>query len=105
MGFTIKGTHTPGVHGKSLCARCGHSLIIKGESNKESKQICTQMEMLELGFNVIECNKFDDKSHVDLYDMKKVAWLIETAGHGKSIGFVKPKDRNEEHKKELEEVY
>lgn len=105
MKVNIKGIKTPD-HSKSLCDTCSECFKIKGESIKDEKTLCLiPYPAIEIECKVTECNSYRNKTTVSIEDMKRVAWIIETKGNGKTIGFIKPDQRTQKHKDDLLEVY
>src|SRR5579872_6659838 len=90
--------------GPPLCRTCHSSMYIKGKAEGQELLFCSKIDTwydTPLPFEAYECSAYSDKRLPDLYDMKKVAWIIQSDALTKRVGFLPPK--SPEHKKILEE--
>jgi hypothetical protein len=82
----------------SLCTRCRQAHIIKDRNSGQTRQLCqSHGEMIEVPWNVWECNQFDDKSQTPLWEMEKIAWRFCVDDRRKTAGFLRPAEYRERH--------
>jgi hypothetical protein len=78
-------------NGEVLCRTCSYAKIIAGRAEGQELTFCTYNDKDEkVPFEVIECTKYDDKRLPGLYELKKIAWVINADGAKNKAGFVKP---------------
>ena len=78
---------------ESLCASCSNAHIERGYRQSEELVICrsTYPEHL-VTFRVRECSGYIEKQRETLYEMKKIAWILDEHGHTRKMGFVPAKE-------------
>jgi hypothetical protein len=86
MSFTIKRTQP-----KSLCNTCSHVHQMKGMRLGEEKTLCSNLPAQHalITFPVEECSEYSEKNKQNLYEMQKIAWVIEQK-KGSFVGFHDP---------------
>ena len=72
--------------GTSLCVTCRNALTMKGQNLQLETLCCYHSNPVRVRFPICECSGYDDKRLPNLYDMKSIAWNIETRNRGK-VGF------------------
>ena len=94
MGIHVK-KGTP-LHGESLCTTCTHAHIAKGYRESEEVVVCqaTSPE-LRISFRVRECSRYTETRRQTLYEMEKIAWVLQSRGPKRKAGFLSPKERLE----------
>jgi hypothetical protein len=66
---------------KSLCHKCDNGHIIKAIEIYQGDN--------KVHPYITECTKFQPKGNLNDYEMKKIAWLLESK-HGRIVGFKPP---------------
>lgn len=66
----------------SLCERCINGTHVRGQ-NFEEIMFCHDMRR-DIPFPVDTCSSFEDRSKASLYDMKKIAWNVESRVRGRT---------------------
>jgi hypothetical protein len=89
------------LHGKSLCETCLNAHIERGYRESEEMVHCqaTYPDHRVL-FRIRECSSYTEKKRQTLYQMEKVAWVLDTKGSTRKLGFVSP----EEARKDLDPI-
>lgn len=74
----------------ALCHSCRKATIIKGESYKHEVVICGALNHPgdRITFKVTSCSVYDNKNSVSLYEMRQIAWVLQTDEKKRQIGFV-----------------
>lgn len=73
-----------------LCDSCHSGLVTRGPSANEETVYCDWAEKT-VRMRVTECNRYTDRALPSLYEMRKIAWVLETNGNRQGIGFVSSK--------------
>lgn len=68
----------------SLCLSCSHGQHVRGH-NFDEIVFCHSLER-DIKFSVERCSGFNARSETDLYDMRQIAWNIESRKRG-TTGF------------------
>lgn len=84
MDFTVKRSF-----GMGLCDRCDHAFQVRLESGREFTYCRVGMERVRVTGRVVECSDFEAQNVMPLWEMKKIAWYVDTE-EGKVVGFVRP---------------
>lgn len=84
MDFTVKRHF-----GMGLCDRCDHAHQTRLASGKEFTYCMNLHPPVPVHGRVQECSEFDEQNALPLWEMKRMAWYIDTQD-GKVIGFVQP---------------
>jgi hypothetical protein len=95
MSLNVKGG-TP-VYGPSLCETCERALTVKGYRENEKIVVCQAMwPEREVKFPVQECSSYTSKGRESLYEMKKIAWMLQPRGPKRQAGFIAPSHDDKE---------
>lgn len=99
MSVYVKGG-TP-LQGESLCESCANAHIERGYRESETLVFCqaTNPEH-RVGFRVRECSSHTEKQKQTLWQMQKIAWVLDERT-GRKVGFV-PAAELRERPEELE---
>jgi hypothetical protein len=91
------------VHGAPLCESCANAHIERGYRETETLVVCgaTYPEH-PVRFHVRECSGYTEKQKQTLWQMQKIAWILDERG-GRKVGFV-PAVEFEERAGQLEIV-
>ncbi len=74
---------------RRLCDSCTQSLVIRGPVESEEVVYCTWMER-NVPFKVTECNRYISACRPSLWDMKRIAFVLNDASPKRlNIGFDK----------------
>lgn len=90
MGFTIK---RDGI--KGLCQKCDHLSFTRfdnGDVKLRCRATSEDAQSSWIHRPVVECSRFDPVNAMDLWEMKQMAWILETTKRGVGIGFKPPKN-------------
>lgn len=98
-----KGVEGGTKSGEVLCRTCIYSKIMIGKAEGQQEMICTYgSDYSKIPFEVIECSKYDDMRKTSIFELYKIAWVIQPDGPKNKIGFSKP--GSDEHRKLLMEI-
>lgn len=86
----IKGGTTKGQ--TNLCKTCRESMITRDRNNHEVT-LCLYSRVRQITAPIAECNKYDNMSMPSLYDLKQIAWSVETDKKSSKIGFYSPEEQ------------
>ncbi len=89
------------LHGASLCDTCVNAHVERGYRETETLVFCqaTYPEH-QVHFRVRDCSSYTEKQKQTLYEMKKIAWILDER-HDRKVGFV-PAAEMEERTNEVE---
>lgn len=87
----------------SLCGSCQHSGLLKYRDANEPQVFCTAYEC-RVERPVAACSRHLSRGQMDLWEMKKIAWLVDVDLVKKTVGFIKPKDRTDKQTLDLRDV-
>lgn len=91
MGINVKNG-TP-LNAPSLCETCSLALIARGYSESECVVVCqATTPEVRMKFQVRECTRYTDKSKQTLYEMQKMALILDSADLKREAGFMPPND-------------
>ena len=82
----------------TLCVSCKYGKLLR-HTNNEEKTYCGDIQ--EWMPPVEKCTEFRNRSDVDLWELEKMAWIIEAGPAKANIGFVRPSDKR--HRKLIED--
>ena len=71
----------------------------KGTADSDERIYCLIMER-DLKTRVVECNRYVDRSAPSLWEMKQIAWVLNTESKREAIGFVRAKEWERKHQDE-----
>lgn len=78
---------TRSLNAPRLCDSCHSGLVTRGATSTEETVYCDWAERT-IGIRVTECNRYSDRALPSLYEMRKIAWVLETSVSRHGIGFV-----------------
>jgi hypothetical protein len=86
-------------HAPRLCDTCQSGVVTRGASDSDEHVHCmiTQKRMRSA---VVECNRYVDRSQPSIWDMRQIAWILQTDSKRQRIGFIRAKDWEREHENE-----
>lgn len=76
---------------KAICKTCAHGVVARGSADSNEFIHCGFMGK-RITMVVTECNKYIDSSQPSLYDLREIAWVLETSKNRNVIGFTSPQD-------------
>ena len=89
------------LHGQPLCESCSNAHIARGYRETESLVVCRATSPEHpVRFRVRECSSYAEKQKQTLWQMEKIAWILEERA-GRKMGFV-PAAELERQPSELE---
>ena len=79
------------LHGEPLCETCVHAHIERGYRKSEESVHC-QLTYPDhrVPFRIRECSGYTEKKRQTLDQMEKIAWVLDTKGYTRRLGFVSP---------------
>jgi hypothetical protein len=75
--------------GKSLCLSCSHAHSYTDSRGDHS--ICTAARNYVVRGKVNECNLYTDAALPSLWDLRNIAWTLDTDKNTNKVGFSPPK--------------
>ena len=82
----------------SLCLGCSRAVIMRGSLKEILFLGCHALSdgegVVEAPKDVEHCSEFSDPNEASLYDMRMVAWSLNT-DKGRNVGFSPPTNRKE----------
>ena len=63
----------------------------RGPSDSDERIYCTLMER-NVGMRVVECSRYADRSRPSLWDMRQIAWVLQTDSKRQKKGFLRAKE-------------
>ena len=80
------------LYGQSLCETCANAHIERGYQEMETLVVCqaTYPEH-RVAFRVRECSSHTEKQKQTLWQMQKIAWILDDRA-GRKVGFVPAAD-------------
>lgn len=97
MGTKLKimnGTRTSST--PRLCDTCQSGLVRKGAAESDERIYCLIMER-NLETRVVECSRYVDRAQPSLWEMKQIAWVLNTDSKREAIGFIRAKEWERKH--------
>jgi hypothetical protein len=90
----LGGTRSPGA--PRLCDTCQSGVVRRGapDSDEEIHCLITQHRLARA---VVECNRYVDRSQPSLWDMRRIAWVLDTDSKRTRIGFVRAGEWETKH--------
>ena len=83
MNFSIKGFN------KTLCYKCNNGQVMKAIDETVRIHCNLLFRSSDVHPCITECTTFEPKGNLNDYEMKKVAWILESK-HGRIVGFKPP---------------
>lgn len=82
-----------------LCDSCQSGVVLRGASDSDELIHCTVMER-DVKTRVVECSRYIDRSRPSLWDMRQIAWVLQTDSKRQKIGFLRAKEWERKHENE-----
>jgi hypothetical protein len=79
-----------------LCDTCQSGVVTRGAPDSDEEIFCTITER-RLQRSVVECNRYVDRNQPSLWDMRQIAWVLDTDPRRQRIGFVRSKEWETKH--------
>lgn len=96
MAIHVKNGTPP--NGPSLCQTCSLAFIARGYSESECVVVCqATTPEVRMNFQVRECTRYTDKGKQTLYEMNKMALILDSADLKREAGFMPPNDTASGH--------
>lgn len=77
------------IHGEPLCETCVYAHVRRGFRESEVLVVCVAQEpALRVPFPVRECSVYRDKMRPSMYEMEKIALILDPRGPKRAAGFV-----------------
>jgi hypothetical protein len=87
MGIYIKNGTAP--DGPSLCETCSRAFVARGYRESEIIVVCQAMEPeRRISFRVRECSRYTDKTRQTIYEMEKIALVLDPKEIRREAGFL-----------------
>jgi hypothetical protein len=90
----LGGTRSP--HARRLCDSCQTSVVTRGAPDSDEEIFCT-ITSRRLARAVVECNRYVDRNQPSLWDMRQIAWVLDTDPRRQRIGFIRSKAWESKH--------
>ncbi len=91
------GTRSPSA--PRLCDSCSCGVVRRGASESDENVHCTVTES-DVPIRVVECSRYVDRSQPSLWDMRQIAWVLETDSKRQRIGFLPASEWEQKHEDE-----
>lgn len=79
-----------------LCDTCNSGIVRKGASESEEEVFC-QVTNQRVETRVVECNRYNDRAKPSLWEMRQIAWVLQTDSRREKIGFLRAKEWERKH--------
>jgi len=93
----LSGTRS--AHAPRLCDTCRSGVVRRGAAESNEEIYCTLIER-KVTMRVIECSRYVDRSRPSLWDMREIAWVLQTDSKRQKIGFLRAKEWERKHEDE-----
>jgi hypothetical protein len=90
----LGGTRSPGA--PRLCDTCQSGVVRRGAPESDEEIFCMVTEQ-RLARSVVECNRYVDRNQPSLWDMRRIAWILDADARRSRIGFVHADDWESSH--------
>jgi len=74
-----------------LCDSCQFGVVRRGAPESDEEIFCKLTEQ-RLGRAVVECNRYVDRNLPSLWDMRQIAWVLDTDSKRQRIGFIRARE-------------
>jgi hypothetical protein len=74
-----------------LCDTCQYGVVRRGAPESDEEIFCTLTEQ-RLARAVVECNRYLDRTLPSLWDMRQIAWVLDTDSKRQRIGFIRARE-------------
>lgn len=71
-----------------LCDTCQYGVVRRGAPESDEQIYCTYTKQ-HLARAVVECNRYIDRNLPSLWDMRQIAWVLDTDTRRQRIGFLR----------------
>ena len=85
MKFTLQ----PNKIDVGLCSDCKNATVYVPKRGNPTVH-CTAMRAKYIPGGVTDCNVYTEKGVMEMWEMRELAWVLETTKRGKLIGFKPP---------------
>jgi len=82
-----------------LCDSCSSGIVRRGPSESDEHVHCTVTER-DVTMRVVECTRYVDRTQPSLWDMREIAWILQTDSKRQRIGFLRAKEWARKHEDE-----
>lgn len=82
---------TRSLHAPRLCDSCVSGVVRKGASESDEHVFC-RTTRCDVPLRVVECNQYHDRALPSLWDMRQIAWVLQTDSKRQKIGFMRAKE-------------
>ena len=79
-----------------LCDSCQSGVVRRGAPDSDEEIFCTITEQ-RLARAVVECNRYVDRNQPSLWDMRQIAWVLDTDPRRQRIGFIRSREWEAKH--------
>lgn len=93
----LNGTRS--LHAPRLCDTCQNGVVTRGSSESDEKVHCMVLRH-RVTQRIVECNQYVDRSQPSLWDMRQIAWVLQTDAKRQKIGFLRAKEWEQKHEDE-----
>ena len=80
--------------GQNLCESCLSGLCMTNSKNR--RHIYCQSFGAHMMESVIECSGYQNKAKPELYQLERIAWVLQTDKNRGPLGFAPPSQRDKE---------
>ena len=87
---TLRGPH--GRREQYECNTCRSGLVTRGAAESDEQVFCMMIKGQPVGRPVVECNRYVNRTLPSLWDMRQIAWVLETDSKRQRIGFIRAKE-------------
>jgi hypothetical protein len=71
-------------------------VVTRGAPDSDEEIFCTITER-RLARAVVECNRYVDRNQPSLWDMRQIAWVLDTDSRRQRIGFIRAREWEAKH--------
>ena len=71
----------------------------RGAAESDEHIYCGYIQR-EVEMRVVECNVYSDRAQPSLWDMRKIAWVLDTDSRRTRIGFLRAQEWEKQHEDE-----
>ena len=82
-----------------LCDTCQCGVVTRGAPDSDEDIFCT-VTARRLARAVVECNRYVDRSQPSLWDMRQIAWVLDTDPKRQRMGFIRANEWETKHEDE-----
>ncbi len=82
-----------------LCDTCQSGVVRRGAAESDEHIYCNFIRR-EVRMRVVECNAYSDRSQPSLWDLRQMAWVLDTDSKRQRIGFLRVQEWEKQHEDE-----